>query len=352
MHSKSLFSLLAIAALTLSLGCGGGGGGGSSVPTKTDTVISGSIAAPNGTNGGLLTSIRALAGDGFDYSNLTVTVSGTNISVHPNPDGTFSVTLTSLTGTTVDLIVKNSAGKTIMGQRIFNVFLGEDKAPAPINATTTALMRIALANPSYDEAELDWLSSKDNGFYAVVSQFLAKLTDGTINNFQTENINMGTLTVIQNPATADIRNAYEDMADIMKNNNLSADSRIAQFMSYFSTNFRDTSGVLSYNDLLSSTRSRFERYTVNGYSLAIRSVKYSGDLNTIDVETRMYGDLSKKPGADGSISQATGYITKSSDGSNPVITWKYENGTWKIIKGFPFRSSEPYKFGSISIALE
>jgi len=350
MRSKSLLSLLAIAALTLSLGCGGGGGGGSSTPIKTDTVIRGSIAAA-GTNPGLLTSARAAVGDGIDYSNLTVAITGTSISVHPNADGTFSVTLTSLTGTTVDLIVKNSAGKTIMGQRIFNVYLGEDKNPSAINATTTALLRIALDNPTYGEAELDWLS-KDNGFTAVLSQFLTILGNGTLGNFQTDSIVMNTLPAIPNPATAVIRDAYANMSEIMKNNNLSANSRIAQFMTYFSTNFRDTNGTLSYNDLMSSTQSRFERYTVNGYALNIRSVKYSGDLNTIDVETQMYGNLSKKPGADGSVSQATGYITKSSDGSNPVITWKNENGTWRIIKGFPFRSSEPYKFGSISIALE
>lgn len=127
---------------------------------------------------------------------------------------------------------------------------------------------------------------------------------------------------------------HTEMEAILENNSLSDATRTTMFMAYIAEDFKDIDGNPDKKpELQSTTLSRLERYIINKYEFTPGTATIV-DANTITVVTNMLIDVTRKPGAAGSISAA--YIPLP----NQVLTWKRYGTEWKIYQGLPYKSSE------------
>jgi hypothetical protein len=123
------------------------------------------------------------------------------------------------------------------------------------------------------------------------------------------------------------------METILQNNSLSETQRVAEFMKYIADDFRNIDGTPNTRSTLESTTlSRLERYTINSYSFTPGTMQIVDD-NTIKVPTAMVIDVTRKPGAAGSVSAANIPV-------DATITWKRYGSEWKIYQGLPYLQSE------------
>ena len=149
-----ILSVLFISSLAL-IGCGGGGGGGGTTGASTsqNLTISGNVSSPE-VNDTLLGSVAGAAGGAIDYSKLTVQISGDDSTkTNPKADGTYTVTATAVSATSVKLEVKNKNGDIILARKLDGVALGQTLSGQTIDATSTAvlLLREAAATTLSDE---------------------------------------------------------------------------------------------------------------------------------------------------------------------------------------------------------
>lgn len=132
--------------------------------------------------------------------------------------------------------------------------------------------------------------------------------------------------------------SYRSMqTDLLEDNTKTTTERVDSFMSKISDNFVNSSNVEVKDALRTATLGRLNRYAINRYTFVPVShiVKDNGD---IEVTTYMAIDVTRKPGQTGGYAQAS---TELVPGVNaPKITWRNESGTWRIIKGLPYLSSE------------
>lgn len=135
-------------------------------------------------------------------------------------------------------------------------------------------------------------------------------------------------------AYPELFNAYKSMQTALQDNNKSAADRIALFGVHIADDFVDTSGNANKKqELLDSTESRLERYTVNSYSFTPGSFLVV-NATTIEVTTDMFIDVTRKPGATGAVSAASIPL------NDKKVIWKKYGTTWKIYQGIPYKSSE------------
>ncbi len=131
-----------------------------------------------------------------------------------------------------------------------------------------------------------------------------------------------------------VATSYVRLDTVLLENGQTAEQRVQTFIADVSSDFKNSAGTAARAKLESTTLSRLQRYTVNEYSFVPTAHKLNDD-GTIDVTTAMSIKVVRKPGAEGGFSSLETTLDPS-----PVITWKNEGGTWKIIKGLPYLSSE------------
>lgn len=132
--------------------------------------------------------------------------------------------------------------------------------------------------------------------------------------------------------------SYRSMqTSLLEDNTKTEAERVGSFMPIISDNFVNSSNVPAKDALRTATLDRLTRYKINTYTFVPTShtLKDNGD---IEVTTYMAIDVTRKPDQTGGYSQAS---TELVPGVNaPKITWRNESGTWRIIKGLPYLSSE------------
>lgn len=127
--------------------------------------------------------------------------------------------------------------------------------------------------------------------------------------------------------------AHVAMESILENNSLSETQRVAEFMKYIADDFKNIDGTPNTKSVLESTTlSRLERYIINDYAFTAGKMTIVDD-NTINVATSMRINVTRKPGAAGSVSQADIPV-------DATITWKRYGTEWKIYQGLPYLQSE------------
>ena len=132
---------------------------------------------------------------------------------------------------------------------------------------------------------------------------------------------------------AKIAAANAAMETILQNNSLSEAQRVAEFMKYIADDFKNIDGTPNTKSTLESTTlSRLQRYTINSYSFTPGTMQIVDD-NTIKVPTAMVIDVTRKPGAAGSVLDANIPV-------DATITWKRYGSEWKIYQGLPYLQSE------------
>lgn len=335
-HMKRFALLCALVASLGLVGCGGGGGGGGTTGagTTNPVTVTGSIAMAE-VNDAQLAAVRGATGAAIDYSKFTVGVGTTR--VNPSQLGTFTLTF-GTTSVNEVLDVQNSAGKALLRKRLAGVAAGGSFLGTTIDATSTAILQVLEQKPDLTETDLTGQGATLNGLVQTILTWLktntskatAVTTDTTIVAVA------GALTFL--PHEKAVRDALTAMKTAMENNNLSSTERNAAFLTYVASNFQDLSGTPNYSDLSTTTSSRFDRYTINSYSFTVKNVRYI-DASTIETETAIYIDVSRKPGATGGVSAAQ--INVQVGGGNPKLIWKLQtNGKWQIFSGLPYKSSE------------
>ena len=135
-----------------------------------------------------------------------------------------------------------------------------------------------------------------------------------------------------------IATSYRTMqTSLAENASLTPTQRVDAFMPEISDSFVNAANTAAKTDMRTVTIDRLTRYTINKYTFIPVSHKVI-NANTIEVTTYMAIDVTRKPGQTGGYSQAS---TELVPGVNaPKITWRNESGTWRIIKGLPYLSSE------------
>ncbi len=128
--------------------------------------------------------------------------------------------------------------------------------------------------------------------------------------------------------------SYVRLDTVLLENGQTAEQRVQTFIADVSSDFKNSAGTAARAELESTTLSRLQRYTIEKYSFVPTAHKLNDD-GTIDVTTAMSIKVVRRPGAEGAVSEFETVIPLT-----PVITWKNEGGTWKIIKGLPYLSSE------------
>ncbi len=130
-----------------------------------------------------------------------------------------------------------------------------------------------------------------------------------------------------------IRNGLADMKDSFSKSDLSGTQKKNVLAKYISDSFKNTTKAnSSKSELLSTMESRFNRYTVNewGFKVSNYSKNPENDPTEIQTECSIRLNLSKKPGADGSVDSWNSAVI------NRTMVWVKENGEWKIKSGFPY----------------
>ncbi|GAB4267262.1 MAG: hypothetical protein Kow0029_01660 [Candidatus Rifleibacteriota bacterium] len=128
---------------------------------------------------------------------------------------------------------------------------------------------------------------------------------------------------------------HTQLQAILENNSISDATRTSQFMAYVADDFKDIAGNPDKKpELESMTLSRLQRYTINSYTFNPETVTIV-DSNTIQVVTTMTIDVTRKPGATGSVSAAYIKVIPA-----PTITWKRYGTEWKIYQGLPYKQEE------------
>ncbi|MFZ2959762.1 MAG: hypothetical protein WA705_23015 [Candidatus Ozemobacteraceae bacterium] len=331
---KRRFTLLvASLCVFLSVGCGGGGGGGTTNPVSpTDTTkvtITGNVDIGN------LASLRTEAtGSGY-----TIGVGASRKEILS--DGTFSVEV-PFTGSVIDLDVQNAqsavrtmkrittaeAGKTIsvqgkIGSQSLSIYLLiQKKAATPADA---AVMTEKDVLAQVSAADLQALAASISVWLKVAGNSAKSITDDTT---------LPLPVVTLKPGEKSIRDNYTAMKTVFENNSLDSLARTQAFMEFIDKGFLDIAGVSKYQELASSSQSRFDRYTVNAYSFNLKELKYTAS-DTIEALTSMYINVTRKLGATGGVSAAEIYVTP-----DPKIIWKLKDGLWRIHQGLPYKSSE------------
>lgn len=333
---KRFALLLAIVTSFSFAGCGGGGGGGGTTGagTTNPVTVTGTIAVPE-VNDAQLAAVRGATGAGIDYSKFTVGVGTTRVT--PSQLGTFTLTFAN-TSTTEVLDVQNSTGRAILRKRLSGVAAGGSFLNTTVDATSTAILQVLEQKPDLTETDLTGQATTLNGLVQTILTWL-KTNTSKVTPVTTDTTIVavaGALTF--QPHEKSIRDNLTAMKTAMENNNLSATERNTAFLTHVASDFQDLSGVANYPDLSATTVSRFERYTINSYSFTVKNVRYI-DASTIETETAIYIDVSRKPGATGGVSAAQ--INVQVAGGNPKLIWKLQtNGKWQIFSGLPYKSSE------------
>ncbi|KAF1079841.1 MAG: hypothetical protein GQF41_3739 [Candidatus Rifleibacterium amylolyticum] len=129
--------------------------------------------------------------------------------------------------------------------------------------------------------------------------------------------------------------SYDTVETNMLDNDGDVTTRINNFMANISAEFKNIAGDANkFNELKSVTKSRLERYDFNKYTMTPTSHTVV-DNNTVKVVTTIVVNVELKPGAVGNAPENTDIYLE-----NISITWKNESGTWRIVQGLPYTSSE------------
>ena len=132
---------------------------------------------------------------------------------------------------------------------------------------------------------------------------------------------------------ADIRTGLSNMKTSFADANLSGTQKKNVLASYISDSFKNTTKASSSkSELLSTMESRFNRYTVNEWGFKVTSYSKNPENDPTEIQTKcsIRLDLTKKPGAEGSVN------TWNSAVIDRTMVWVKENGEWKIKSGFPY----------------
>ncbi len=341
MKFSHLFLVFGLVATLSSSGCGGGGGGGNPIgPPTTPVTISGSVHLPE-TNAAFTAALRATAADQIDYANLTIEVDGvdgTKTALKGTGSATFTLTVQTLTGTALQLSVRNRAGTRLLARRLEGLTQGATRSSVTVDATSTAIVGLIAANASFTVRDLEAQVGRPE-FLTLVQAFLAFLKDQTTGSpldHTTVQTALQTAKSAFRPGEAEITAAYLAMKTALENANLTDEKRLNAFMDNISPDFRDIAGTSSYDDLRTTTASRLDRYTINAYTFTPTGFSYKA-TDTIEVTTDTYIDVTRKPGKTGGVSGAKIPVTPI-----PKITWKWstEQNRWLILQGLPYKQSE------------
>jgi len=129
--------------------------------------------------------------------------------------------------------------------------------------------------------------------------------------------------------------SYDVLETNMLDNNGDATTRVNNFMANISSEFKNIAGDANKaEDLKTVTKSRLERYDFNKYTMTPTGHTVV-DANTVNVVTTMLVNVKLKAGATGNAPENTDIYLE-----NITITWKNESGTWRIVQGLPYTSSE------------
>ncbi len=326
MRSKSLLSVLAIAALTLSIGCGGGGGGGGGESVDSRVTVSGEVKTPAtvNSNWSVRNSISTLA-----TPTLTVQAFGANgTSVSDaqtiGSDGKFSLKVYPDN----DCIIKATNGKFEF-QYHFGILSGA-KSSIDVDATSTARAFV-----NWRRGYVVEMPDGDSNLSTLVNSILAALSvTPTVSGSETLfNQLKDAATMVATAYSADtsaIRTANTSLQNIFVNAK-SNPELIEGARTYVSSGLNSTAEIPRYGleDFIAATKSRYQRYNVNTYTFEIREIRFTS-ADTAKVSVTLSINVTSK--ADG--------LTSSYGPVESVIIWKKESGTWRVYQDFPYRREQ------------
>lgn len=346
MKIRLLCLLVLVSSWSLLLGCGGGGGGGGGNPVgpPAATVLQGEIDTA-AIHADKTPSLRAAA----NPLKLRARIVGL-VGTAPEPQTldnsgkfSFSITNDQLSDNALTFEIINAGNAVVMALMEKVPTSGGAHTLQKITATSTAIVMLRKVNSDFPLDAGNTTFYRDSTFISLVNSISDMLkasgaiaTGGILaeptvmNKAQTVAEQLGTLAA----GEMRIREAYAEIMGIMTDNSMNDTQRVNKFMTFIGTDFTAINGDPAYNDLETSTRDRFERYTINNYDFAAQSFTVVAS-DTIKVTTHMFISVDRKPGASGGVVAATVTVTPT-----PVVTWKFNGERWKIKTGLPFKSSE------------
>lgn len=330
MHSKSLLSVFAIAALTLSLGCGGGGGGGGATPTTY--TVTGSVEIPT-VSDSWKPSIRGDAA----ISDLGLTIqafgkngnSRTEISEKQNySGGQFTLTINNANDDAY-IQVKNSKGFDFRYH--LGYFASTRNEAIKINASSTAMTFL-------NWGHTDWfanLANNDVNLQTIVASITEVLKGNTTGNMET------TIVTIANAVRETIKSIYLESYNKIFTTNSALKSALAtsspsNAYQYVSDALHSTKAGISISKakLISVTNDGYTRYNVTNYSFDPKEIRFTSPT-TASVTVSLSISVTPKSG-DG-LSGSYGPVSW-------VMGWKnegtQEDPIWRVWQDFPYLKSQ------------
>ncbi|MBF0502400.1 MAG: hypothetical protein HQM09_19835 [Candidatus Riflebacteria bacterium] len=332
---KRHFAILVVSLCALLIvGCGGGGGGSNPAASSNTNTNANTVTVTGNVDISNLASLRSQA----TASGFTIGVGSSRSSI--KTDGTFSVAV-PYTGAVIDLDVRNAQNAIRSMKRINNAENGKTIAVDGIIGSQSMgillfILKSATAADAAVMTEKDVLaqvSAADMQALAASITVWLKVAGNATKNI-TDDAAIPLPVVALKPGEQNIRDNYAAMKKTFENNTLDSLARTQAFLTFIDTGFLDIAGVPNYQDLASSSQSRFDRYTVNSYSFSLKELRYTAS-DTIEAATSMYINVTRKPGAEGGVAAAEIYVTP-----DPKIVWKIRDGVWRIYQGLPYKSSE------------
>lgn len=328
MRFKSLFLVLAVAALTLSLGCGGGGGGSDGATVPTTYTVSGAIAVPAAVDNGWNGSVRGATISTLGLKVQALGKGGTALSAEQSVgnDGTFSFSVTPDT----DAIIKASNAKGFDFRFHLGVFAA-NRSNIAVDASSTARAFL-----NWGEAWKIDLGDTDQQLANIVASITGALQAAPTGQAFDDRIEASV------DAARTVLSAYQGYYTSISASNTALENifksakndpaLIEGTRPYFSSNLNSTANLSGYGleNFISSTKSRYERYTVNSYSFSIQEIRFTSPT-TASATVSLYINVTPKAGE--GLSGSFGPVTK-------VIGWRNESGSWKVWQDFPYLKSQ------------
>lgn len=142
---------------------------------------------------------------------------------------------------------------------------------------------------------------------------------------------------IYNICVNDMSNA-KGVASLVNTSDLdkaATDKRVDNFLKYVSTNISLNNGR-KYNDLEKRLKDLLNRYEISVYTVSpFKTLNEEKGLTVVEERTDCRCKLTKKPGAEGSITSADHNVKKT-------YVWKQEDGQWKITSGLDYFWSDDF----------
>jgi len=343
-RTKIIIPVVIVLSLVMAiLGCGGGGGGGTgSTISKTFSSISlnpaSAIIIPGDTYELASVTVTATYDDASTAIVKNVSWSGTSVSgtifTCPTIPGSHSLTCSY----TENGVTKSAVFVATVQKKPLGVSLNPASATVVTGGTyNLASVAVTVTYEDLSTAIVTNASWSGTGISGLT--FAAPTITGSVpltcsyTEIGVTKTAVFTVNVVR-PEEILIRGNFASMSSILENNAATSVARTNAFMNSIDAGFLDVSGTPNYQDLSSAMQSRCDRYTINAYRFTAKSFAFTA-TDTIQVTTKMYINIVRKPGIQGGMSAAEIFVTP-----DPKIIWKFNGTSWLIKSGLPYKSSE------------